>query len=47
VAPRYCRINELRLQAHAQEVSELARDGMVAMMRGMRSRMMSRAEGVR
>ena len=32
------------LQAHAQEVSELARDGMVAMMRGMRARMMSRAE---
>lgn len=28
------------LQAHAGEVSELARDGMAAMMRGMRSRMM-------
>ncbi len=28
------------LQAHAGEVSELARDGMPAMMRGMRSRMM-------
>jgi hypothetical protein len=28
------------LQAHAGEVDELARDGMVAMMRGMRSRMM-------
>jgi hypothetical protein len=28
------------LQAHAVEVSELARDGMAAMMRGMRSRMM-------
>ena len=27
------------LQAHAVEVSELARDGMVAMMRGMRARM--------
>jgi hypothetical protein len=28
------------LQAHAAEVDELARDGMAAMMRGMRSRMM-------
>ena len=28
------------LQGHAGEVSELARDGMAAMMRGMRSRMM-------
>jgi hypothetical protein len=28
------------LQAHAGEVDELARDGMAAMMRGMRSRMM-------
>jgi len=28
------------LQAHAGEVSELARDGMAAMMRGMRARMM-------
>jgi hypothetical protein len=28
------------LQAHAGEISELARDGMAAMMRGMRSRMM-------
>lgn len=32
------------LQAHAEEVSELARDGMAAMMRGMRSRMMGQAE---
>lgn len=32
------------LQAHAEEVSELARDGMVAMMRGMRSRMMGSAQ---
>lgn len=31
------------LQAHAQEVSELARDGMVAMMRGMQARMMGQA----
>jgi acetolactate synthase small subunit len=31
------------LQAHALEVSELARDGMVAMMRGMRANMMGRA----
>jgi len=29
------------LQAHAAEVSELARDGMAAMMRGMRANMMS------
>ena len=28
------------LQAHAGEVSELARDGMAAMMRGMRANMM-------
>ena len=32
------------LQAHAQEVSELARDGMVAMMRGMRANMMGSAQ---
>jgi len=32
------------LQAHAEEVSELARDGMAAMMRGMRSRMMGSAQ---
>lgn len=31
------------LQAHAAEVSELARDGMAAMMRGMRASMMGRA----
>ena len=31
------------LQAHASEVSELARDGMVAMMRAARANMMSRA----
>ena len=31
------------LQAHAVEVSELARDGMVAMMRAARANMMSRA----
>jgi hypothetical protein len=31
------------LQAHALEVSELARDGMVAMMRGMRANMMGAA----
>lgn len=31
------------LQAHAVEVSELARDGMAAMMRGMRSNMTGRA----
>ena len=31
------------LQAHALEVSELARDGMAAMMRGMRARMMGGA----
>jgi hypothetical protein len=31
------------LQAHAGEVDELARDGMAAMMRGMRSRMMGAA----
>jgi hypothetical protein len=31
------------LQAHASEVDELARDGMAAMMRGMRSRMMGAA----
>lgn len=31
------------LQAHALEVDELARDGMAAMMRGMRARMMGRA----
>lgn len=31
------------LQAHAHEVSELAREGMVAMMRNMRARMMSSA----
>jgi len=31
------------LQAHALEVSELARDGMAAMMRGMRAGMMGRA----
>jgi hypothetical protein len=31
------------LQAHAVEVSELARDGMAAMMRNMRANMMSRA----
>lgn len=31
------------LQAHAIEVSELARDGMVAMMRAARANMMSRA----
>jgi hypothetical protein len=31
------------LQAHALEVSELARDGMAAMMRGMRARMMGQA----
>jgi hypothetical protein len=31
------------LQAHAAEVSELARDGMAAMMRGMRAGMMGRA----
>ena len=30
------------LQAHAQEVSELAREGMVAMMRNMRLAMMAR-----
>ena len=30
------------LQAHALEVSELARDGMAAMMRGMRARMMGK-----
>jgi len=35
------------LQAHAVEVSELARDGMVAMMRGMRARMMGRADSTR
>jgi hypothetical protein len=33
------------LQAHALEVSELARDGMAAMMRGMRARMMNQAGG--
>ncbi len=33
------------LQAHAQEVSELARDGMVAMMRGMHGRGMAMAGG--
>jgi phosphopantetheine adenylyltransferase len=33
------------LQAHALEVSELARDGMAAMMRGMRARMMGQAGG--
>ncbi len=32
------------LQAHALEVSELARDGMVAMMRGMRANMMGSAQ---
>jgi hypothetical protein len=32
------------LQAHAQEVNELARDGMVAMMRNMRNAMMARAQ---
>ena len=32
------------LQAHAVEVSELARDGVAAMMRGMRARMMGRAD---
>jgi len=32
------------LQAHAMEVSELARDGMAAMMRGMRARMMGSAQ---
>ena len=32
------------LQAHALEVDELVRDGMAAMMRGMRSRMMGRAD---
>jgi hypothetical protein len=32
------------LQAHALEVDELARDGMAAMMRGMRARMMGRAD---
>lgn len=32
------------LQAHALEVSELARDGMAAMMRGMRARMMGSAQ---
>jgi len=31
------------LQAHAIEVSELARDGMAAMMRNMRAGMMARA----
>jgi hypothetical protein len=31
------------LQAHALEVNELARDGMAAMMRGMRAAMMGRA----
>ena len=31
------------LQAHAMEVSELARDGMAAMMRNMRANMMGRA----
>lgn len=31
------------LQAHALEVSELARDGMAAMMRGMRASMMGRS----
>jgi len=29
------------LQAHAGEVNELARDGMAAVMRGMRARMMA------
>ena len=33
------------LQAHAVEVSELARDGMAAMMRAMRANMMGRADG--
>ncbi|OGA94843.1 MAG: hypothetical protein A3G27_01085 [Betaproteobacteria bacterium RIFCSPLOWO2_12_FULL_66_14] len=32
------------LQAHALEVSELAREGMVAMMRGMRANMMGSAQ---
>jgi len=32
------------LQAHALEVSELARDGMVAKMRGMRANMMGSAQ---
>jgi len=32
------------LQAHALEVSELARDGMAAMMRGMRANMMGAAQ---
>jgi hypothetical protein len=35
------------LQEHAEEVSELARDGMVAMMRGMRARMMGQADAAR
>lgn len=35
------------LQAHADEVSELARDGMVAMMRGMRGRAMAMSGGGR
>ncbi len=35
------------LQAHAEEVSELARDGMVAMMRGMHGRGMAMAGGGR
>jgi hypothetical protein len=33
------------LQAHALEVSELAREGMVAMMRNMRTAMMERMAG--
>ncbi|HYC14692.1 MAG TPA: hypothetical protein VEC75_10600 [Stellaceae bacterium] len=32
------------LQAHAQEVNELVRDGMAAMMRNMRNAMMARAQ---
>jgi hypothetical protein len=35
------------LQEHAEEVSELARDGMAAMMRGMRARMMGQADAAR